>query len=238
MKKVITILMTLCLLLTGCSSGSKNPDGDVTVKWQAGQIFFGSKTLPIVTYSGYEATISDGVYQYDLSIDEVKDLTMLSVNTQGIEEINMDKYKGMFGYGEYLGTKYTLVRKVADGLCYVCQVSSSNMDEAIVQTKMAGYLEDIVLTNGQVYCQFGDEFVFGNDYDVVTVRADGAVISGIAKVTAGTKAECNTPYMVTQGKKEYQLMKYSTSKYDYYSYNGYLIQLAAGMSIESYITFK
>ena len=33
-------------------------------------------------------------------------------------------------------------------------------------------------------------------------------------------------------------MKGSSSKYDYYTYEGYLIQLGAGLDITQYITFK
>ena len=34
-----------------------------------------------------------------------------------------------------------------------------------------------------------------------------------------------------------RVMKYSSGKYDYYTYEGYLIQVAAGLDINNYITF-
>ena len=97
-------------------------------------------------------------------------------------------------------------------------------------------MDSVSLTEGQVYVDFG-KFVFGNAYDQVTVRTDCALISGIAKVSNDTY-DCTQTVSVTQNNKEYQLMKGSSSKYDYYTYEGYLIQLGAGLDITQYITFK
>jgi hypothetical protein len=148
----------------------------------------------------------------------------------------MDKYKGKFYYSEYLGSKFTMAKDLGNDNWSVCQVVTQGLSTSVIAVYASDYIDSIPLTNAQVYCDFGD-FVFGNEYSAVTVRTDCALINGVAKVSLGTY-NTTTSVSITQDNKEYQLMKGSSSKYDYYTYNGYLIQLAAGLDISQYITFK
>lgn len=237
MKKIIPILMTCALCLTGCSS-SVSPTSDITVGWENGVISIGGKATALTSYSGYEATIENGNagLTYNFSLDNATDVTNLSVNVQGIMEENMDKYKGKYYYTEYLGSSLTMADSLGDDMWEVCQVLTNDLAANMVANYASDYMDTVKLTNGQVYVDFG-KFTFGNQYDQVTVRSDCALISGIAKVSNGTY-DCTQTVSVTQNNKEYQLMKGSSSKYDYYTYEGYLIQLGAGLDITQYITFK
>lgn len=237
MKKIIPILMTCALCLTGCSS-SVSPTSDITVGWENGVISIGGKATSLTSYSGYEATIEGGNagLTYNFSLDNATDVTNLSVNVQGIMEENMDKYKGKYYYTEYLGSSLTMADSLGNDMWEVCQVLTNDLAANMVATYASDYMDTVKLTNGQVYVDFG-KFTFGNQYDQVTVRNDCALISGIAKVSNGTY-DCTQTVSVTQNNKEYQLMKGSSSKYDYYTYEGYLIQLGAGLDITQYITFK
>lgn len=237
MKKIIPILMTCALCLTGCSS-SVSPTSDITVGWDNGVISIGGKATELTSYSGYEATIEsgNGGLNYQFSLDNATDVTNLSVNVQGIMEENMDKYKGKYYYTEYLGSSLTMADSLGNDMWKVCQVITNDLAATMVATYTSDYMDSVQLTNGQVYVDFG-KFTFGNQYDQVTVRNDCALISGIAKVSNGTY-DCTQTVSVTQNNKEYQLMKGSSSKYDYYTYEGYLIQLGAGLDITQYITFK
>lgn len=237
MRKRLTIFLLLALLLTGCSS-KVDPSSDVTIKWEDGVISYGGKSFDVTEYNGYSATVEGGKggLNYTLTLDNAKDVTNITVNSQGVLEENMDKYKGGYAYSEYLGSLCTYARNVGGDNWAVCQVYTNGLAVDLCTTYSEEYVSSVPLTNGQVYVDFGS-FKFGNNYDVVIVRKDCALITGIAKVSKGTY-ECNTPVTVIQGKKEYQLMKGSSSKYDYYMYDGYLIQLAGGLDISTYVQFK
>lgn len=237
MKKIVPVLMLLLICLTGCSNGY-DPSANVTIKWENGVTSYKGTTFSVDSYNGYSAKAASGQggLGYTLTLDAANDVTSITVNTQGILEENMDKYKGGFYYTEYLGSNLTYAREAAKGSWAVCQVITNGTERSLVATYAEQYVSSVPLTNGQVFVDFGS-FVFGTDYDIVEVRPDCALISGIAKVSQGTH-DCNTPVTVTQNNKEYQLMKGSSAKYDYYMYDGYLIQLSGGLDISSYIKFK
>lgn len=238
MKKLLPIFLLLALCLTGCSSGTIGANDNVTIKWENGTTSWNGKTFVLDEYKGYEAKVetgSGGLY-YTMMIDGAKDVSNISVNNQGILEENMDTYKGCFWYSEYLGSKCTVAKRVDENNFVVCQALTNGTNAELVATYAEVYLSTVPLTNGQVFVDFGS-FVFGNDYDSVIVRPDGALISGVARVSLDTY-DCSTPVTVVQNNKEYQLMKGSSSKYDYYMYDGFLIQLAGGLDFSSYVTFK
>ena len=237
MKKMFPLFLLLAICLTGCSS-KYDPAGDITIKWSDGVMSYNGTTFEVDSYSGYEASVESGLggLQYSIMLDSAKDVTNITFNTQGILEENMDDYKGCYYYTEYLGSKLTMAISVGEDAWSVCQCITAGTSAALVATYTEEYISKVPLTNGQVYVDFG-KFTFGNSYDVVTVRPDCALISGIAKVSQDTY-NCTTPVSVIQGDKEFQLMKGSSAKYDYYTYDGYLIQISGGLDITNYITFK
>ena len=233
MLLITTLLLTL---LTGCSS-KQDVTKDITVGWESGVIKFGDEATDLDSYTGYEAIITEGKggLTYNFMLDNAKDVTNISINTQGILEEDMDEYKGKFYYTEYLGSKLTMAKRLEGDDWIVCQVITDGQAPTAVAAYASEYIDQMRMTNAQVYVDFGS-FKFGTPYDVVTVRQDCALITGIAKVSQGT-FECNTPVTIVQSDKEYQLMKGSSAKYDYYTYDGYLIQVAAGLDVGTYITF-
>jgi hypothetical protein len=219
----------------GCSSG--NPTEDITVKWDNGVIKIDGKETQLESYSGYEAagTANSGLY-FELSLDTATDVTNITSNTQGIMEENMDKYKGCYYYTEYLGSRLTMAKSLGNDMWMICKVTTNDLPATTVAVYAYEFMNTVSLTNAQVYVDFGS-FVFGNEYDQVIARNDCALVLGVAKVSQGTY-DCTQTISVTQNNKEYQLMKGSSSKYDYYTYDGYLIQVAAGLDVTQYITFK
>lgn len=238
MKKIVSLILLVSLIcLTGCSNTS--PDQPITVKWENGVTSINNKAVTFTEYGGYYASIEGGLggYIFRLNLDTAKDVTTLTENTQGILEENMYKYKDMFYYTEFLGTQFTMAKNLGNDNWSVLKcITDRSDDPALVATYGAEYINNIPLTNNQVYVDFGD-FKLGNDYDAVIVRQDCALITGVIKVSQGSKG-CSEPYTLIQEDKQYQLMKLSGEKYDYYEYGGYLIQIAAGLQIENYITFK
>lgn len=237
MKKIISLLMICVLCLMGCSKVG-DPTDDVTVKWDNGTIIVNGVETDLTEYKGYEATIEfgNGGLDYLFTLDYATDVTNITINTQGIMEENMDTYKGKYYYTEYLGSKLTMANDLGDDYWNVCQVLTNGLSAPMVAAYVSDYMDKLTLTNGQVYVDFGS-FKFGNQFDAVVVRNDCALIVGIAKVSQGY-FDCTQTVSVYQNDKEYQLMKGSSSAYDYYMYDGYLIQIAAGLDITQYITFK
>ena len=232
------IALVLCLgCLTGCSKKA-DVNSDMTIEWNNGVISFGGTAVELTEYNGYSAKIQAGKggLDYTFMLDNAKDVTNLSVNAQQILEENMDKYKGKFYYTEYLGSVLTMAKNVGGDDWMVCQAVTNGQPTTTVAAYCSDYLDTIQLTNKQVYVDFGS-FKLGTPYDVVIARPDGCLITGIIKVSNGSK-DCNTPVSIIQNDKEYQLMKTSTSKYDWYMYDGLLIQAVSGFDIGQYITFK
>ena len=237
MRKKLLLILALVLCLTGCSSNA-GPEDDVTFKFEDGVITYGGKPVTFTEYNGYSATIEGGTggLNYSLILEAGNDVTSISVNTQSILEENMDTYKGKFYYTEFLGSKMTMAEQVTEDYFEICQAYIKGIDAGLAATYCASYIDDIPLTNGKVKVDCGD-FIVGNDYDTFVVRADHVVIPSMLKVSVGTH-DCPETVTVVQDNKEYQLQKGSSSKYDYYQYGEYLIQLASGLDISSYITFK
>lgn len=237
MRRLVVTFLLLAICLTGCSSKS-NPAKDVTIKWDNGKMSYNGVEFVVDSYTGYAATVENGqgMLSYRLTIDSATDVTSITVNTALIEEEKMTKFKGGFYYAEYLGSRLTYAKEIGKDTWAVCQVTTNGTDLSLSATYAEQYVSSVPLTNGQVYVDFGD-FIFGTAYDSVEVRPNCALISGVAKVSQDTH-ECNTPVTVVQNNKEYQLMKGSSAKYDYYQYGGYLIQLSGGLDISNYIKFK
>ena len=236
MKKILPALLLLVMCLTGCSSAG--PTDNITVGWESGVIKFGNKASELTEYNGSTAQIANGFsgLEYNFSLDSAPDVTSITLNAQGIQEENMDKFKSWFMYSEYLGSVATYVKSLGNDYWFCCQVVTNGTDSTAIAVNVDKYGSVIQLTNGVVNCDFGP-FVFGNEYETVTVRSDGALISGLIKVSEMTKGGTENVVFV-QNNKEYAAMKMSTGKYDYYDYEGYCIQVVAGIDPLQYITFK
>lgn len=237
-KKILTMLVSL-MLLVGCSSSkSADPNADLTLSYNNGVISYNDTPITITEHKGYSATIQNGTggINYNVTLDTAKDVTNITINTQGILEENMDKLKDKFYYTEYLGTKLTMAQEVGQDTWKVCQVVTNNLNANLVATYVSEVIDNTPLTNGQLYVDFGS-FIFGSDYDQTILRTDCALISGVAKVSQGTH-ETTTTVSIIQDNKEYQVQKGSSKNYDYYVYDGYVIQLASGLDFNTYIKFK
>lgn len=238
MKKIKLLILLLSLIcLTGCSKN--DPNAPITLKWKDGAVTFGGDQIYFTEYTGNECVIEagQGGYKWVLRIEDAKDVTTLPSNSMGILEENMDTFKKKFYYTQYLGTQFTMASSIGDDMWAVCEtIIERETNAATIAAYASDYIDMIPLTYNQVYVDFGG-FIFGTEYDTVKVRPDCALISGIIKVSADPH-DCTEPYTVIQDEKEYQLMKSSGAKYDYYTYDGFTIQIAAGLNISDYIKFK
>lgn len=236
MKKLTILLLGIVLLLTGCSK--YDPTKEVKVGWSDYHITYNGKPTELTLYAGYtaEAMPGNGGQDYYFSFEPgAADASNISVNTQGVLMQDMEKYNGKYYYTEYLGSKFTMAQQIADNTFQVCQVMLTSTAD-LTAKYASDYLDTFCLTELNYRVDFGD-FYFGSGYEMPKVTQSGASISGIAKVTQDTKG-ASTPYEFVQDDKTYEMMYTSTDKYDYYEYNGFLIQVASGINLNDYITMK
>ena len=239
MKKSLTLLLTVVLILTGCSN-SYDPAKEYTMTWNNGDIQYDGVSTGLSMYHGYEASIEGGIggVDYYFTFEEgVVTPDAISINTRGVTTENMDKYKGMYYYAQNNGTLFVGLLEIAKETYMVCQAPVSGTQE-VTATAAYDYMQKFKLSNAYYNVDFGD-FTFGDGYSPIKMTPEYCSISGVGKVSLGSKG-ATEPYTVTSadGKKSWNLTHTSTDKYDYYEYNGYLIQIAKGFAVESYIQFK
>ena len=231
--------MSVILLLTGCSN--YDPAGELTVGWQDGVITYNGKPTDLTEYRGYTAKVEGGngglTYEFTLDTD-CKTPDQITANTQGITTDNMSKYKDKLYYTEYLGSKVTVIGEAAEFTYKVCQAYVESNSADLVATYVSNYMDQFELTNGAVYCDFGP-FTFGSGFDDIKITKEGASVTGTAKVSKESKG-CTTPVTITINEKgdTISLMSKTSEKYTYYEYEGYTIQLANGLDINTYIKFN
>lgn len=236
MKKLTILLLGIVLLLTGCSK--YDPTKEVKIGWSDYHITYNGKPTELTSYSGSVAEIigGNGGQDYYFTYDpSAADASNINVNTQGILIQDMEKFKGKWYYTEYLGSQFTMAQQIADNTFQVCQLVLSSTPE-LTAKYTSDYMDTFCLTSLNYRVDFGD-FYFGSGYEMPKITQTGASISGIAKVSMDSKGATD-PYEFAQGDKTYSMTTTSTEKYDYYEYNGYLIQLAKGISLSDYITMK
>lgn len=235
MKKILLILSMLAMCLTGCSK-KVGPTDNIVVGWDNGTITFGGEVSDVSEYYGSTAKALVGGNEYNFALDNAADVTTITLNAQGIQEENMNKFKEWFYYSEYLGSMATYAKSLGDDYWMTCQVVTNGMDATAIAANVDKQGKVLQLTSGVVNCDFGP-FVFGNEFETVSVRKDCALIPGLVKVSNVPKG-CTEAYTFVQDNKEYAATKMSTGKYDYYDYEGYCIQIVAGMDVQQYIKFK
>lgn len=236
MKKRIILLMGIVLLLTGCSK--YDPNKEVNVGWSDNRITYDGNPTDLTMYAGSvaEAKPGNGGQEYYFSFEPgAADASNISANTQGVLMQDMEKYNGKWYYTEYLGSKFTMAQEIAENTFQICQVMITSTADLTAKYS-SDYLDTFYLTGLNYKVDFGD-FYFGSGFEMPKITQEGASISGIAKVTKDTKG-ATEPYEFYQGDKTYSMTTTSTEKYDYYEYNGFLIQVASGISLSDYITMK
>ena len=235
------LTMVLALNLVGCGGVKQNNvDAAIKVTWNNGVMNFGGKDVAsVIEYTGTSLKFNDLNGDWTCILEQTDDLTMSSVNSQGIEIVNMDTYQGMKTYTEYLGTQHTVNYNAYDNYWYIARVTNNggiNVDLANKNAKDT--LSNIALTYGATTCEMNKSILIGDGVTQLTIRNDAVLIPGLLKVSLGTHESCTNPYTAIQGKKQFNLMKGSVGEYDVYTYNEFLIQVPMGLPIEEYIEFK
>lgn len=238
MKKILVLLLTLVVCLSGCSSASGGPTDNITFGFENGQVRFKGDPVVFTEYEGYMCKIDGGTggLNYSMILEMGNDFTTHSWNTVPVLEENMDKHKDKVYYSEYQGSKVTMMEQTTADYITAIQVYTKGTDKNQVAIFAAGYLDKIPLTEGYIYIDCGS-FVAGNDFSAAIVRPTEYVIPGVMRISAPTFS-CSGTTTLTVGKKSVEAQTGSSEKYDYYIIDGVQIQLAKGCAIDEYIKLK
>ena len=239
MKKLFGVLLTLIITVSviGCGGSSADPAGDIVLKWDGLSYTYNDKVLNFNQYTGSMAEVSMPTGKYVVNIDTAKDVTNITANNQGILEENMDKYKDVFYYQEYLGSKTTGAMLIGPDTWAVAQTGGG--EPSILAKEMYEIFNSLPLTNAAIYINIADQFTFGNPYDKTECRVDKVLIPNVAQVLPGQVNPNMEPYTFTKEDGTSVSGLYGgTEAYDYYFYGGYTVQLYKGGNIYDYIKFN
>lgn len=241
MKKIIPLLLVICLCLTGCSK-KNNPDDPVTCQFDGTSFKIDNVAIDgLTSYNGYYADY-DADYLLTVKLEQVDDLAYAEYNYFDISYDDMDLYRkkaycwSMYGTTQQI--MYYPYYTAKDGAQYWLAMSAVNISYAQAQAYMWDIAEKIAMTNAEIYVQCGDEMLFGNDFSYPKVTNDFTSISGTIKISKKQDPECTEPFTVVQDEKNtYTLYKHDTDRYSYYQYGDWLIQTVFGIDLTEYIKF-
>lgn len=231
MSKRILSLILVSLLLVGCSSkGSKVKfDNDGVVK-------VNGNPLQVSLYSGDSVENEVGGVKYTAKIITADDLSNAEGNSRGVATKDMDKYKDVLEFEEYLGSIITMYKDLGNKKYIWGTVMSSEGDAEARKQALYNTMTSTPLTDENLIVDIGGKFKFKSAFDEpINVRADSVSIPKLIKITYGIKPECTNAQNIKAGDKEISVMSYTDNKFTYYAYEGFTIQTIVGLDLKDYI---
>lgn len=246
MKKFVSVLLCTLLLVCVMGCGQKvaaDPAAPVTLSWDGYTLSHNGNILNITEHTGDAASVDKSIglggLGYRFAIDMSKDVTNISVNTQGILEENMDKIKDMFYYGEYNASVVTGARNIGGEYWAIGIANTEDTPMPLVAEHIRTYLETMPLTDKGLYVDVAGKFTFGSEWYNTIARPDKILVKDIIQVLPGQvhpKMDSYTFYK--EDGTALSGMFASTDAYDYYYYDGFTIQCAKGVNMADFIKFQ
>lgn len=229
-RRILSIVV-LCAVLVGCSSNNS------TVKFDNdGVVKVNGNPLQVTLYTGNTAESEiDGV-KYTAKLIEADDITLAEGNSRGVSKEDMDKYKDVLLFEEYLGSILTMYKELGDKKYIYGTVMSSEGDIEVRKQNLYNTVTSAPLTDKKLTIDIGGKFKFISPYgEQINIRKDSISIPKTIKVTFGEKPECVDVINIKAGNKEIQVKTFTDNKYSYYAYEGFTIQSVAGLNIGEYM---
>ncbi len=246
-KRIYALLLIfiLAVSLVGCGKKAvtETLDSPLTLEWKDGVIYYDGQPTDIIEHAGYYAKVTNpgNGATYTIAKDNATDPSQLLINTEGVLEENMNKYKETLWWTLYLQSIFVQIKDYGNDNWKTAECATEGRPAESLTIAGLEYMDNIPLTDKYVVCDFG-EFTASSEWDEAFVKESGYVIKNVIKVTSIDKmnlpVECNESYMLYSGSGAYEWKVGHTQKFDYYTYGNYAIQIAAGVSIDAYITFK
>jgi len=238
---ILSVFVLVCLL--GCTTQNEvKPSEALVLRLDNTGLYNGDTKLLLTRHSGRNIIISEdigpnGCYM-DITVDQAKDITNITVNTQKILEENMDQFKDMYYYTEFLGTKMTCVLPLGNEYYSVCQAAVDGQSTAYMAQVIYDYLQDYPVTDNVLKIDCGT-FLFGSEWYTTYADSERAYIEDLCQVFPHEIMEgAPEPCTVTDSKGMSKSAKvFSTAAYVYYIIDGYTIQCVPSFNISDVIAF-
>lgn len=225
------LLLMLSMSLVGCSKKeSISSDGST--------VYCNKKATNITEHKGYEAVRDLGTGgKITYYICEVPNIDECTHNTAGVLEESMGAIKKAKYYTLYLDS-YIYMYYPYDGYYIegnaIIEDSNSYTTQQVVNI-MYEDMSKLILSNDMKTVSFAEKVeVNVADWDV-RVRTDEIIIPGLLRIKIDDKSVIATSQITIQNKN---VGKASNEKYDYYQYDGILIQVTVGTDINELLTLK
>lgn len=231
MKKILAVLLISCLMLSaGCSNGNK-------YSWNNGTMTGPNGPIALAQFEGYKGSVNE--FGLDMSFYLCDDIEECSHNTLGIMPESMARMEKAYYYTGYLGTQMWMLKENPNGDGWLEAHVSITADCVLPTESIAGIVYDklntLSLSEGIPELDINGVIALNTrDWDF-KARPNEVIIPGVLRITVDDGSKTMT---TTETFGEYSLGKYVGEKYTYYTYEGLLIQIVSGLSLQSYITFK
>ena len=241
MKKILPLLILICLCLTGCSKA--DPTQPVTVQFNGSSFTVEGKEVNLTMFNGYKGEYIGDTYMINIDLEQVDDLAYAQYNHFQITYDDMDLYKNKAYcwsmYGSTQQIMYYPYYESKDGKLYWLAMSIHGTSYEQGQVYMWDLAEKIKMTENNIYVECDDDFVFGGEFAYPKVTNTYASVPGTIKISKAQDPACTEPFTVIQDEKHtYTLYKRDSDAYTYYQYGDWLIQTVFGIDLKEYIKFK
>lgn len=225
------LLLGLSMSLVGCSKKENiASDGNA--------IYCSGKATSITEHKGYEAVrdLGEGgkITYYMCEVPKIDECTH---NTAGVLEESMGTVKEAKYYTLYLDSYiymyYPYNNYYIEGNAIIDDTSAYSTQQVV--NMMYEDMSKLVLSNDIKKVSFADKVEINiGDWDI-KIRPDEIVIPGLLRIKLDDKSVIATSQTTIQKKN---VGKASNEKYDYYQYDGILIQVAIGTDIDELLILK
>lgn len=214
------------LSLAGCSNSK--------LSWSNEGFASNGTVLSIDEYADGQvnATINANVYVFK----PCDSIIYCKSNTLGVLEENMTKFKKAKYYSAHMGSQYYMHYPVGDGFIEgICYVYNNAVGVEVIVDTLYKYCENLVLSEDVKEIPVGDKITLLVEDRTYKIRNDEILIPGTIKISADDGSKIMDS-IVQVGKKD--VAKTTVGNYDYYQYEGYIIQAIAGLDLSTYVKLK
>ena len=232
MKKYFLILLTVLLLLTGCSNKPTE------VFYNGYDFKIGDTVINLDSYSGDSARVlSDDTYTvYEMNMISSKNWWESENNRKHrVKSEFQKKDTDFYYYCENLSTKiicYYVIDKT-DTIECICYTNNST-NASLMINNAYDYCKSIVWNKNGCTVNVNDYFKIDN----AVIQDNAVTIPGIITVRyTGDESKCPNTTTLMQGEKAITIKTSADYDFNYYYYNGFLIIVKPGTQITDYLRF-
>lgn len=223
---MVVLCLVVCVsLLSACSKSSG-------YKWDSGYISGPDGLMDVTEFRGDQAKTT--VNGFEMSVYYEHRIMYCSHNYQNVQEDKMNTYKKGKYYTSYNDTALTVYYPSGDGWIEGrLSVEGSSVTDLVAQ--VYGILSKISLSENITEISIAGVMVLVVDGQSFVMRQNEVIIPQVIRIKENGHDKSMTDMVDIGG---VSLAHMSTSDYDYYEYDNYLIQVTKGVDLSMLLKFK